>query len=186
MLHSSFVPFSTRASLYYFLYILPFTLFFSPLSLILPSLLSLLFPKLYSHVLLWFADCSVLLIFMKNWSHILPLIQIWVRGRPLHLVVSQNYKPPLLVIGGDEKKTVTSILTQAFWNNSAVLSIQPPSAWQSRNNTNRRDFQMQNGGKSVVSSHFVPFSHWYKKKKWGKEKLWIIKFTFVVTVYFPK
>lgn len=83
------------------------------------------------------------------------------------------------VIGADEKKTVTSILTWAFRNNPAAPSILTPSAWQSHNNTNRCDFQMQNEAKSVVCSHLLPFSQWYKKS--GKVLLWIIKFKYIFT-----
>lgn len=104
-------------------------------------------------------DCSV---FLKLESHAASYPNISMRQActfscQSKLQASSHHS----VIGVDEKKTVTSILIQAFGNSSAAPSIPPPPAWQSRNNTNRCDFQMQNEGKSVVSTHPLPFSQWH-------------------------
>lgn len=105
-------------------------------------------------------DCSV---FLKLESHAASYPNLSMRKASAFSCQSKlQASTHHSVIGVDEKKTVTSILIQAFGNSSAAPSIPPPPAWQSHNNTNRCDFQMQNEGKSVVSSHPLPFSQWHK------------------------
>ncbi len=148
MLQAYSTPSSLFSPFHIFLYLLLLTSHsfanFSLLSFLFPPFpfKSPLFTQLYNHVLLSSVDCCV---FLKLESHAAsyPNISMWQASAfscQSKLQASTHHS----VIGVDEKKTVTSILIQAFGNSSAAPSIPPPSAWQSCNNTNRCDFQMQN------------------------------------------
>lgn len=107
--------------------------------------------------------CSV---FLKSDIHVAsyPNISMWQASTfscQSQLQASTHYS----VIGADEKKTVTPILMWTFGNSSAAPSIKSPSAWQSCNNTNRCDFQMQNDVKLVVGSHALLSSQQYKMRQ---------------------
>lgn len=123
---------------------LDFTLFcelFIPLSFLSPPspFISPLFTQLPNHVLQYLVVCTV---FLKLESHAAsyPNISMW-QASAFSCQSKLQASTHRSVIGADEKKTITSILVWAFGNSSAAPSIPPPSAWQSRNNTNRCDFQ---------------------------------------------